>query len=121
VAALRSGGGQTHSAAAHATDAAAGAIRTSVVQVRRGQCTWGFAAIDAGNKKRGGAFENWKRGAAQQIREADEDNVLAAADGEDEAGVGVKLDAKARGTAVAIEPGKDALEERGASGNLRTL
>lgn len=117
VAALRTVGGEAHAAAAHAADAAARAIGASVVQVRRDQRTRSFAAIDAGEKQRGGAFENRKWSALKKVREAHVYNVFAAADGEDKAGVGIKLDAEARRTAIAAEAREDALKQRSASGN----
>lgn len=106
-----------HAAAAHAPDAVASTIRAGVVQVGRDQQARSFSAVDAGEQEGGSAFENRKWSALQKVRKAHVDRVFAAADGEDQAGVGVKLDAEARRTAITAEARENALEKRGASGD----
>jgi len=120
VAALRACGSQANAAAAHLADAAARAIRARIVQVRRDQRARRFSAKDARQEQCGSAFQNRQRGAAQQIRKTNKDNFFAATNREREAGVGIELDAKARGTTVAAEAGEDALTQRGATGDWRT-
>ena len=107
----------TNASAAHASDAAARAMRARVVEVGCDESTRRFAAVDAREEKSSGGFEYGERGSLQKIGETDKMKVFAAADGEDEAGIGVKVYAEARRAALAPETRENALEESGAAGD----
>jgi len=118
VPACRTGGG-ADAIAAKAVDAVARAMGAGVFEIGSDEFRGSMAAINAREKKCGGGFQNVKGRALQEIGKADEEKVLSAADGQNEAGVGIKGHAEARRTAMAAEAGEDALEERGASGDER--
>src|ERR1700686_4360937 len=107
---MRAGGAGTDAAAAHAVDAAAGAMRAGVFEIGGGELRGGLAAIDAREQQSSGAFQNRERGAAKKIGKTYVDGLVATADGEYQAAVRVELHAKTRGTAVAAQAREDALE-----------
>src|ERR1700686_2737636 len=98
---LRAGGAGTDAAAAHAVDAAAGAMRAGVFEIGGGGFRGGFAAVDAREQQSGGAFQNRERGTAKKIGKRHVDGLVATADGEYQAAVRVEPHAKTRGAAVA--------------------
>lgn len=119
MAAARPGRRGTDAPAAHASDTAPCAIRTRVFEIRFDECARRFATIDTREEQGGRALKHSQRRATKQVRETDVDGFFAATDGEDEACVWIKVDAKARWTAFATEASKDALKKSGAAGNLR--
>ena len=106
--------------ATHAIDAVAGAMGTRVVEIRRDESLRGTTAIDAAEEEGGSTFEYGLRRAMEQIREADEDLIFAAANGEDKTGIGIELDVEARRATFAAEASVNALEERSAPGKRNT-
>jgi hypothetical protein len=92
-------------------------MRASVVEVRRDESAGRFAAVDAREKKSGSGFEHGEWGSLQKVGKTDKKKVFAAADGENEAGVGVEVYAEARRAALAAKTREDALEESGAAGD----
>lgn len=116
VAALRQRMDTAYAMAAHALDAAAGTMGTGVVEVGLHQGARGAATIDAGEKQRGGAFQDLQRSALQQIGKTDVGDFLAPANGEGKAAVGVKLDLELRRSALAANAREDALKEGFAAG-----
>jgi hypothetical protein len=116
VKALRVGGGGADARAAHTLNALAGALGAGVSEIGLDEEFWRAAAINAGEKERGGAFEHRQGALAHEIGEADEDGFFAAANGEDEIGVRIKFDVKARRAAFAAESRENSLEESGATG-----
>lgn len=101
---------------AHTVDTIAGAVGTRVFEIRRHQDCRRFAAVDATQKKSGGSFQNGERCAAEQVRQADEDLIFAAPNGENQTSVGVKLYVKAGRTPFAAKAREDALEQRRTAG-----
>lgn len=109
--------GRPDTAVTHTVDAGARAMRAGIVEIRRGEGFWRFAAVHAGEEEGGGTFQHGERGAMEEIGEADVNGFFAAADGEREAAVRIELDAEAGWAAVAIEAGVHALEKRLAAGD----
>src|SRR5580704_8398476 len=83
VAALRSGVAKANATAAHVIDALASALRTGVGEIRLDELALSAPAIHARQQQCGGTLQNAERRAAKQIREADENHVVAAAQGDD--------------------------------------
>jgi len=118
VEALRIGGGGANARAAHALDALACALRARVIEIRLDEELRRPAAIDAREKKCGRAFEDGQGTLTHQIGEADIDGFLAAANCQDEIGVRIELDVKARRAAFAAETRKHSLKESGGAGKV---
>jgi hypothetical protein len=114
VAPLRIGGDGADACAAHALNTLARALGACVVKVGLRERSGGAAAIDSGEEKRGGAFEDGKCALTHEIREADVDDFFTAANGEYEICVWIKFNVKARRATFAAEASVDALEEGGA-------
>ena len=105
----------SNSPAAHTMDATARAVGTRVTDVRRGEGRRYFATIDFGEKQSRGSFEHRPRRTPQEVGKAHEHGVLATANGQDQAAVGIEFDAETRRPAAASQTREHALEERGAS------
>src|SRR4051812_18106161 len=117
MAALGPGGSGKDASTTHMINAAAGAMGAGVLEVGSGQGGRGFASINAGEEQGGGTFQHGARRAAEKVGETHVDGFLAAANGQNQAAVGIEFDAKTGRAAFASDACEDALEEGGASGN----
>ena len=112
---------RAYSPAAHLADTRASAVSAGIFEIGSFQRSGDFAAIDAGKQQRSSAFENGQWRTAEQIGEAHVDDFLTAANGEREAGIWIKLNAKTWCPAIATEPSEHALKDGGASRELSHL
>lgn len=117
VLALRSGVSGADAIAAHVADAGTGAVAASVFKVGLDEDARSASAIDTGEEQSGGAFQDVERRAMKQIGKANKEGGPAAANGEDQAAVGIKLHVKMRGTFLATDAGEHALKERFPAGD----
>src|SRR5258707_9743723 len=100
---LRVGDSGTNAGAAHALNALASALGAGVIEIGLDERFGGSAAVDAGEKECGGAFEYGQGALTHEIGEADEDGFFAAADGEDEISIRIEFYLEARWAAFAAE------------------
>jgi len=108
-------GGHAHAASPHPVDAAARAVRPRISEIGRDERGRGFAAIHPRKQQRRRAFQNIQRRAAQKIGEAHEHSFLAPTDGQDQAAVRIKFDAKSGRPSLTAQPREQALEQRTAA------
>lgn len=119
--ALRTGCAWPHTPTPQAIDPRASAMRASVLEISGSQLRWGFTAIDTGQQERRRAFDHRPRSAAQQIRQAHQNEFFAAANGQDQAAVRIKLDAKARRPALTAEAREHPLKKSRGPGDKRSI
>src|SRR5690349_14119846 len=113
----RIGRSEANSAAAHPIHAATRAIRSRVLEIGLGEFARWPAAIHARKQESSGALQDAQRRAPHEIGKANVDNVFTPANRQDQAGIGIELDAKARRPAIATEPGENTVKESRTTGD----